>query len=290
MKKVFLLLIISWMTQGNSVLAKDDPDFMASVLTAKVIELNFLWSKNSPLLSFNPPYSSGLHTSHAETEGMIPGISFAAELMFFSGQHGAPTIDAIGHIASEGKLYGGSNASASEGTEGLKVQGIEHYPKERFVNRGLMLDVARYKGLQALEPGYVITASDLEETALSQSVVVHPGDSVLIHTGHGVHFDSNPEKYLAASPGIGEESAKWLAAKEVFLVAADTVSLDVGFPFPGHRILIAEHGIHIVENMNQAELASELAERGDYVFVLVLNPLRLKGATASPLNAFVLLP
>ena len=33
-----------------------------------------------------------------------------------------------------------------------------------------------------------------------------------------------------------------------------------------------------------------LAERGRHEFVLVLNPLRIKGATASPLNAFALLP
>lgn len=291
MKKTVLVIGIIALASfvATPVLAQHDAEFIESVLSARVIELNFVWDNDSPVLPLNPPYRISLHTSHRETEGMIPGIAFAADIMVFSGHHGAPTIDAIGHVSTGGKLYGGFDAAKSEGTAGLTEQGIETYPKEKFVNRGVLLDVARYKGVDVLEPG-VISAADLEETAEAQGVEVRAGDSVLIHTGHGKYFDADREKYLGPVPGIGEESARWLAAKDVFLVGADQLTLDAALPFPGHRILIAENGIHSVENMNLTELASALAERATYEFVLVLNPLRLKGATASPLNAFAILP
>jgi kynurenine formamidase len=275
---------------ASTALAQKDAEFMSSVLSARVVELNFVWDRNSPLMPLNPPFSIVLHTSHKETEGMIPGMSFAADLMVFSGQHGAPNIDAIGHIASHGKLYGGIDAVSSETTAGMTVHGIENYPKEKFVNRGVLLDVARQKGVDALEPGYVITASDLEETAKAENVVLRAGDSVLINTGFGQYFESDPAKYLGPHPGIGEESARWLAAKKIFLTGADQLTFDAGPPFPGHRILIAENGVHLVENLNLIELSSLLAERGSYEFVLVVNPVRLRGATGAPLNAFALLP
>lgn len=275
---------------ASTVLAQRDADFMRSVLSARVVELNFVWDRNSPLLPLNPPFSIVLHTSHRETENVIPGMSFAADLMVFSGQHGAPNLDALGHIASEGRLYGGIDAKASEGTGGMTALGIETYPKEKFLNRGILLDVARHKGVETLDPGYVITAADLEETAKAQSVEIREGDSVLINTGFGRYFETDPAKYLGPHPGIGEESARWLASKKIFLTGADQLTFDAGPPFPGHRILIGENGIHLVENLNLTELSQLLAERGSFEFVLVVNPLRLRGATGSPLNAFALLP
>ncbi len=289
MKKAVLIVGLASFVVATPVLAQSDAEFMEGVLSARVIELNFVWGNDSPLLPLNPPYRLSLHTSHRESEGLVPGISFAADIIVFSGQHGAPTIDALGHISTGGKLYGGIDAAASEGTAGLTALGIETYPKGKFVNRGVLLDVARYRGVDVLEPG-VIAAADLEETAEAQGVEVRAGDSVLIHTGHGKYFEADREKYMGPFAGIGEESAHWLAEKNVFLAGADQLTFDAGFPFPGHRILLAENGIHIVENMNLTELAAALAERGTYEFVLVLNPLRLKGATASPLNAFAILP
>lgn len=276
-------------------LAQNDADFMKSVLSAKVVELNFVWDKNAPLIAFNPPFTLGLHTSHKATAGFIPGgIAFAADMMFFSGQHGAPTIDALGHISNNGKLYGGADAAASEGANGLTAQGIENYPRVKLVNRGVLLDVARHKGVSALEAGYEITASDLEAAAAAEGVEVREGDSILIRTGYGQFYDKDQAKFMAFRPGPGEEAAKWLAAKKIFLTGSDNLTYEVfpekGTIFPVHRTLIADHGIYLVENLNLEELGEALAQRGSYEFVLVLNPLRIKGATASPLNAFALLP
>ncbi|HLG16477.1 MAG TPA: cyclase family protein [Blastocatellia bacterium] len=270
-------------------------DFINTVRSARVIELNFVWDRSSPLLGLNPPFSLGLHTSHKQTKGIIPGgIAFAADMMFFSGQHGAPTIDAIGHISDEQKLFGGLDAPSNEGPTGLLALGIETYPKERFTNRAVLLDVARFKKVDALAPGQEITAEDLEATAKAEGVEIRAGDSVLIRTGYGRFFESDRAKFSGFRPGPGEGAARWLAAKKIFLAGDDQMSFEVvpekGTVFPCHRILIADNGIYIVENLNLEELASVLANERVWEFLLVLNPPRIRGATGAASNAFAIIP
>ena len=274
---------------------KQVTNFINTMKSARVIELNFIWDRNSPLLGLNPPFTIGLQTSHKQTKGMIPGgIAFAADMMFFSGQHGAPTIDALGHISDNMKLFGGADAAASEDAAGLLKLGIEAYPKERFVNRGVLLDVARFKNMDALAPGYEITADDLEATAKAEGVEIQAGDSVLIRTGYGKYFEADKARYMGLRPGPGESAARWLAGKKVFLTGDDQMTYEVfpqqGTTFPCHRILIADNGIYLVENMNLEELSRALAEQRVYEFVLVLNPPRIRGATGAAANAFAIIP
>lgn len=269
-----------------------DDAVLAALKSAKVVELNFVWDTRAPVLSFNPPFLASLINTHKQTKGWIPEIAFASDMMYFSGQHGAPTIDAIGHISHGGKLFGGLDAEASEMPNGLTALGIENYPKDKLVNRAVLLDVARYKNVEMLAPGEEITAADLEGTAKAQKVDIRAGDSVLIRTGWGKVF-GDKAKYMGLRPGPGESASQWLAGKKIFLTGADQLTYEVypekGTVFPAHRILIADNGIYIVENMNLEELGQSLAARKDWAFALVLNPIRLKGMTGSPLNAFAVL-
>jgi kynurenine formamidase len=273
--------------------AQAQTDLLRSLQSAEVVDLNFVWDSRSPLLAFNPPFAASLVNSHRQTKGWIPQIAFAADMMFFSGQHGAPTIDALGHISHDGKMFGGINAEENEGPSGLAALGIETYPKEKYVNRGVLLDVARFKGVDALAPGYEITAADLEGTAKAQGVEVRAGDSVLIRTGFGKLF-GDKAKYMGLRPGPGESACTWLAAKKIFLTGADQLTYEVypekGTIFPCHRIVIADSGIYIVENMNLEELAPVLAARKNYEFALVINPPKLRGMTGAAINAFAIVP
>jgi kynurenine formamidase len=278
---------------GGMPAANAQADLLRAMQSAQVVDLNFVWDSRSPLLAFNPPFAASLVNTHKQTNGWIPQIAFAADMMFFSGQHGAPTIDALGHISHDGKLFGGLPADQNEGPNGLAALGIEVYPKEKYVNRGVLLDVARYKGMDALAPGYEITAADLEATAKAQGVEVRAGDSVLIRTGFGKLF-GDKAKYMGLRPGPGESACNWLAAKKVFLSGDDQLTYEVypekGTIFPCHRILIADSGIYIVENVNLEELAPLLAARKNYEFALVINPPKLRGMTGAAINAFAIVP
>ena len=271
-KKVISGLIASFIAACLSAAALAQQDkksatvsLISSLKSARVIELNFVWDRNSPLLGLNPPFTIGLQTSHKQTSGMIPGgIAFAADMMFFSGQHGSPNIDALGHISNSMKLFGGVDAAANEGATGLLTLGIENYPRDRFINRAVLLDVARFKNVDALAPGQEITGQDLEGAAKVEGVEIRPGDSVLIRTGYGKFFEADRAKYSGFRPGPGEGAARWLASKKIFLAGDDQMSFEVvpekGTIFPCHRILIADNGIYIVENLNLEELAKALAE------------------------------
>lgn len=266
-----------------------------SVSAARIVELNFTWDTNSPLFPTNPPYSISLVARHTQTFGSVSGgIGFAADKMDFSGQHGAPTIDAIGHISNNLQLFGGIDAATSESDTGLTKLGVEAYPKEQFINRAVLLDVARFKGVETLAAGYEITVADLEATAQAQGIEIQPGDSVLIRTGYGKFFNTDPQKFLEPLPGPGEKAARWLAKKKVFLVGDDQLVFEVippsGTVFPVHRVLIADNGIYIVENLNLEELSSALAQEDVYEFPLVLNPPRIRGATGAAVNSFAILP
>jgi kynurenine formamidase len=268
-------------------------DLVRSLQSAQIVDLNFVWDSRSPLLSFNPPFAAALVNTHRQTKGWIPQIAFAADMMFFSGQHGAPTIDALGHISHDGKMFGGLPAEENEGPNGLTALGIETYPQEKYVNRGVLLDVAKYKGMDMLPPGYEITGADLEATAKAQGVEVRAGDSVLIRTGYGKLF-GDKAKYMGLRPGPGESACTWLSSKKIFLTGADQLTYDVypekGSIFPCHRILIADSGIYIVENMNLEALAPVLAARKNYEFAVVINPPKLRGMTGAAINAFAIVP
>ena len=285
--------LLAGTTIAGIATAHAQTDLLGSLQSAQVVDLNFVWDSRSPLLSFNPPFAAALVNTHRQTKGWIPQIAFAADMMFFSGQHGAPTIDALGHISHDGKMFGGLPAEENEGPNGLTALGIEIYPKEKYVNRGVLLDVARFKGMDMLAPGYEITGADLEATAKAQGVEVRAGDSVLIRTGFGKLF-GDKAKYMGLRPGPGESACAWLASKKVFLSGDDQLTYEVypekGTIFPCHRILIADSGIYIVENMNLEELAPVLAARKNYEFAVVINPPKLRGMTGAAINAFAIVP
>jgi kynurenine formamidase len=278
-------------------------DLIRTVKGARMFDLSFTWNEQSPVLNLNPPYSFALNRTHKMTYeifGQAPGsqVSWASDIMYFSGQHGAPTIDAIGHIGRNLKLHGGVDAVAATSTPaGIGANlGIENFPADLMVNRVVLLDVARQMAsgrADPLAPGFEITGAHLEQTAKAQGVEVRKGDSVMIRTGWGQYFAKDNAKYLGEqSPGPGQDGARWIIDKGVRLAGDDTATFEKRPAaygkelFSVHMMLLADSGIYIVENCNLEALADAKA----YVALLILTPLRIQGATGSPLRAIALAP
>src|SRR5438105_5052348 len=276
---------------------------LAALKSARVFDLSFTWNEQSPVHSLNPPYSFALNRTHKMTHeifGQVPGsrVSWASEIMYFSGQHGAPTIDAIGHIGRDLKLHGGVDAVAATATPGGigNNLGIDSFPVDLMVNRCVFLDVARHLGggrPDPLAPDVEITAAHLEQTMKAQGVEVRAGDSLLIRTGWGRYFGTDNARYLGEkSPGPGQDAAKWIIDKKVRLAGDDTATFErrpaaYGKElFSVHMMLLADNGIYIVENANLEPLGDAKA----YVVMLVVTPLRIQGATGSPLRAIAIAP
>jgi kynurenine formamidase len=287
-----------------------------AVKRARLFDLSPIWDENSPIAGVNPPYRMTLDpndpvlngaANHASTRGAFEDggqLSFAGEVQHWSGQHGAPSIDAIGHIGRDGLLFGGIDAAdATSDLRGIGRSGvgahldIAHYPKELLVNRGVLLDVGRFinRGAKPLSPGFNITADMLADTARQQGVTIGRGDTVLIRTGWGRYFSERPDLYKGDSAaGVGLTGAQFLVDAGARVVGNDTLTFEVRPPvvlspfqvFPVHMLLIADHGIHIIENY----FLEEIAAAKEYEFLLVVPPLKIRGGTGSALRSFALVP
>jgi kynurenine formamidase len=281
--------------QAQPRLAVDD--LVRAVKGARVFDLSFTWNEQAPVLGLNPPYAFALNRTHRMTHeifGQAPGsrVSWASDLMYFSGQHGAPTLDAIGHIGRDLKLHGGVDAEAATSTPGGigAGLGIETFPLDLMLNRAVILDVARQVAggkPDPLPPGFEITGAHLEQAAKAQQVEVRPGDSLLIRTGWGQFFGKDNARYLGEqSPGPGQDAARWIIERKVRLAGNDTATFEKRPAaygkelFSVHMMLLADRGIYIMENANLEPVGD--ARVG--VALLVVTPLKVQGGSGSPLR------
>ncbi|MDX1577000.1 MAG: cyclase family protein [Gemmatimonadota bacterium] len=226
----------------------------------------------------------------APTGGPMGADALVYNDEMFSGEIGqiGTQFDGLGHIGrrlgDEDVYYNGVTGSELYGATGLRRLGIENVGP--IVTRGVLIDVAGYRGVERLEPGYVITPADLEGALARQGVEIRPGDAVFIRSGHAALWRVDNEAYNAAEPGIGIAATDWLVGRRIVLTGADSWSGEVippedpERPFAVHQRLIMENGIYNLENLNLDALAEDEA----WEFAFVFSPLPLRGATGSPGN------
>jgi len=232
----------------------------------------------------HPPFLFSLIKKHGDYVG--PGdVSSAAEALGLGG-HVDTHIDALCHFTRAGKLHGGESVepvqSYGGGIERLSVDTIPP-----IIRRGVLLDIARIEGVDALDVGFTVTPEHLTAAVQKQDVHVLAGDVVLLRTGWARYWD-DPARFIAQvrGPGPGEAAARWLSAHRIFAAGSDTVAFErVPDPaMPVHVHLLVESGIHIIECLNLEQLAADRV----YTFVFVAMPLKIRGATGSPIRPVAL--
>ena len=272
----------------------DDQRGAANRLTpAKVLEAREL-IKQGTVYQLGRVYENGMpmfgtrHYSLRIPQAFtIPGSNHATyHDEIISGELGqiGTQFDGLGHLGIGDLFYNGNNRADFAKSEGLVKLGIENVGP--IVTRGILIDVAGYKGVAQLGSSYEITPADLQGSLKRENLEIRAGDIVLIHTGWGSLWMKDNARYGQTSPGIGVEAAKYLAGKEVVMVGADNWGVEVNpnpspeLSAPVHQLLIAQNGIYLHENLNTEDLARD----GAYEFAYMFSPLRLKGATGSPGN------
>ena len=70
-------------------------------------------------------------------------------------------MDAIGHVYFRGQTYNGRRAADEVTVQGIRSSSI-HALREGIFTRGVLLDVARARGVQWLEAGEGVTPKDLD--------------------------------------------------------------------------------------------------------------------------------
>jgi kynurenine formamidase len=266
------------------------PSWINSLLSARVYDLEQPRFAGMPIhASHKPGYFYALHrrhrdTYHPELHGPRSSASGVLTMMEHSGTH----IDALCHQACEMRMFGGLSVDREETPTGFKHLGIETVPP--LLRRGVLLDVAGWKGTVPLPRRYGITADDLAGCASAQNVTVQSGDVLLVRTGFATLWQDE-EVYLEAA-GVARSGTLWAAEHGVVAVGADNMAWDVpderdpetGATLFAHVYLLPQKGVYIIENLNLEELARD--RRWEFAFIGV--PLKFQGATGSPLRPLAL--
>ena len=190
-------------------------------------------------------------------------------------------LDGFAHISHESSFYNCFKFDDIVTPTGFTKLGIHNVGT--LITRGVLIDVAAYKGVDMLADTYEITVADLEGALQRQNVALRPGDAVIIHTGWGRLWGVDNARSARSNPGIGIAAAEWLIAKDPMLLGSDDWAVEVvpnpnpQLAFPVHQMAITTNGIHLLENMK----LDELAAKGAYEFAFIVQPMKLEGATGS---------
>jgi kynurenine formamidase len=190
-------------------------------------------------------------------------------------------MDGLNHLLRGGRMFGGHRVEDVGVEHGTTRNGIETLPQ--VVTRGVLLDIARARGVERLDAGDVITPRDADLALSATGLSIEPGDAVLFHTGWGTLWDLDSAGYTAGEPGPGKALASWLVERGVVLTGCDTWSYgpvppeDPDEPFVVPQTLNIDHGVVILENLRLAELAAAHATQ----FLFIVSHPKLRGATGS---------
>ncbi|QLY33113.1 cyclase family protein [Nocardia huaxiensis] len=202
--------------------------------------------------------------------------------------------DALTHISRDGRIYNGRPADTITAHGGAAVSGIEKIP--HLVSRGVLLDVAKARGVERLPSDHAVTPEDLEAAEELAATTVRAGDIVLVRTGQMQLFLAGDRHgYAVPSPGISVRCPEWFHARDVAAVATDTLTFEI-FPPELEGVWLAVHALHLVEmgmlqgqNWNLEPLSVACAEESRYEFLLSAMPEPFVGATGTPVAPVAIL-
>lgn len=257
---------------------------IAAVSSARIFDLAQPIEQTMPVSPNHPGFKLALQRRHGDMV-RADGGSAANEMMMLGG-HTGTHIDALCHVSHGGKLFGGIDAFEAQKGGRFRSHGVESIPITAA--RGVMFDVPSFRGVDCLAAGEAITATDLEGAARAQRIECRPGDVALVRSGWPKHW-GYPEHFLGHKegvPGPDESAAQWLIDHGVRMTGAETIAYE-WIPagrghalLPVHRMLLVEHGIHIIEGMNLSSLSAAKV----FEFLFVVAPLKVVGATGVPVR------
>jgi len=218
------------------------------------------------------------------------GIGFSDDMVIMPLQC-ATQWDALSHCFEDGRMYNGYDANEVS-SRGAKRNGIDKVASG-VAARGVLLDMPRAKGVKWLEPGYAISADDLDAAVAAQRVTIRSGDALLVRTGHMTLCKDRGGwgRYAGGdAPGLSLHTADWIYQHQIAAVASDTWGMEVrpneiadSFQ-PLHQVCIPNMGLTIGEIFFLDDLAEDCARDGVYEFFFVAPPLPITGALGSPIN------
>lgn len=271
--------------------------------TGQTYELGRIYEAEMPQYGYRPYFLTIIPAAAPLKEDT--GVAQQDYFTGFIGQMGTQ-FDAFGHQGKTVRMADGSMKNVyyngftqeeltgrNRGVGGLEALGVERV--KPIITRGILVDIAGYKGVEGLDSRYEVTLADVRGALTKQGVredSIEAGDAILFNYGWAIHW-SNPAKYNDArffvgenqgSPGIGVEVARWAVEKKASMVGADSCCVTIQPPTRPelgnvhHELLFG--GVMMLENMDLRELARDRV----YEFLYLNLTERIRGATGSPVR------
>jgi len=279
---------LNWMT------SEGQGELLARLDGTRVFDLSVDYFKGMPswVAAGDPVYD--IWMTHTPDGAVIDGLAGVdpelLERYSYAGDavqmytHCGTHLDTLNHFGHDGLFWNGWNQKQHLGSRHWLVGGAEHYPP--IIGRCVAIDVAGMHGVDCLDPVHEITAQELKDALKRQGSEIRPGDIVLIRTGRMTVWP-DVQAYITDQPGIGMGAAKWLCEEAgAMLLGADSLSLEV-VPnpdpetfLPVHSYLFATAGCPLMEVIDMEEICRE----GVYEFAFMGFPLKLTGATGTPIR------
>lgn len=223
----------------------------------------------------------------------LPGGVASVDDGFFISCHGTTHVDALGHVLVDGQMWDGRPAELA--SPGLRWASVAALAERGIVARGVLIDVAGDEGVDHLDRHRHVTLADLLRVLGRENVTVGAGDIVLLRTGSLACFHkTGAEAFFAqySEPGLSYEPEllDWFRDNRLAGLGSDTLSnelpvsptIDAGYPL--HRFLLRDQGVTFHEALWLEDLAQACRDDGRYTGLYIASPLRLIGASASPVN------
>jgi kynurenine formamidase len=272
----------------NLITRQRRADAARLVRTGLTIPLGLAFDRNGPQVTDgmrqNPVH---LMTRLGNAASQPGGIAYLDDALFLHTRC-ATHVDALAHVSYDGLIFNGHPVSAVT-QAGATVLGVEGM-RAGIRGRGVLIDVARSRGVDHWAAGEAIGVADLEQAVARQGVELHEGDSLVLRTGWMRVFtrDGDRERYLRAEPGIALEVVEWLHERGSAFFACDNWGIDAspgeraGAFMPVQAVLTRDLGMPLGKLFDLEALAEHCAASGTWEFEFSCLPLPITGGVASP--------
>jgi kynurenine formamidase len=192
--------------------------------------------------------------------------------------------DGFAHQSHRNSHYNCFKTDEIASRGGFTKLGVENAPA--FIARGVLIDVAGYKGVDMLGDSYEITVDDIQGALKKQNLTLKPADAIIIHTGWGKLYGKDNARYVKSCPGIGVKAAEWLISQNPVLLGSDNWPVEVApnpdaqISLPVHQVALVVNGVHLLENLKLDEMVAKNVQE----FAFIMTPLKIKGGTGSTVS------
>lgn len=196
-------------------------------------------------------------------------------------------VDAVGHVFWNDAIYNGRSAADVVQPTGLAFGSILAM-RDGIVTRGVLLDVARARGVDWLADDDYVTVEDLEAAEAIAGVEVARGDAVMVHLGLERREQVLGPEDPTRRAGLHASCLPWLHDRQVAVYSGDCVERmpypSAFMPLPLHQIGLAAMGMCLLDCPRMWPLVEAVDRLRRSAFVLAMAPLRIPGGTGCAVN------